>query len=120
MRLSPIFALPLVLACTTQQRAQSARAAAVFECEVAVLAPYVPDAVDAAELVRDVVTGKVELPLALARMGAPLEEINRAVSDFNLCFAGAGEELRPPAPAPLPEGETSLRAPPPAYGNRWL
>lgn len=116
--------LPLlgVLACTAQQRAETARASAVFACEVAVLAPHVPDALDAAELARDVVKGQVSLPLALARLGVAKATADDVIDSFNTCFTGQPpmqplpEELQP-VPS---EVETKLVAPPPAYGNRVL
>lgn len=110
----------LVLGCSAQQRTETARAVKVFECEVAVLAPYVPDALSAEKLVEGVVTGAVSLPVALTRLGVPVKQANAAIDDFNVCFAGAQEELAPP-PEALPAGESSrLVAPPPAYGNRVL
>lgn len=99
MKAVALMGLALV-ACTAQQRAETARAAEVFACEVAVLAPYVPEALDAEALAQDVVTGKVSLPTALVRLGHPLDLVERIVGDFNTCFAGAQEELAPP-PAEL-------------------
>ena len=113
MRRLPSLLPILVLACTAQQRAESARSADVFACEVAVLAPHLPEAVDAAELALAVVKGAVQLPLALARLGLTVDQANAVVADFNACFAGA------PDLQPLPaELTTTLVAPPPAYGNR--
>jgi hypothetical protein len=106
--------LALALACTAQQRAETARASAVFACEVAVLAPHVPEALDAAELARDVVRGQVSLPLALARLGVAKAVADDVVNAFNTCFTG-----QPPL-QPASELETKLVAPPPAYGRKVL
>jgi hypothetical protein len=111
----------LALACTAQQRAETARAAEVFACEVAVLAPHVPEALDAVELARDVVKGQVNLAVALARLGVVKEQADEVIDAFNTCFTG-----QPPL-QPLPEElqapnetQTKLVAPPPAYGNKVL
>ncbi len=81
---------------------------------MAALAPYVPDAIDTAELVIDVVTGRADLALSLARLGVPLAEIPGLLVSFNGCFAS---EL---APLPPELEQTRIVAPPPAYGNKWL
>lgn len=101
MKLSALLCIPLLaLACTAQQRAETARASQVFACEVAVLAPHVPEALDLDAFVLEVVTGKANLATALARLGLTLDQTNAVVDDFNTCFAGAQEQ---PAPAPPEE-----------------
>lgn len=117
MRTLTLLCLAL-LACTSQQRAETAHAAAVFACEVAVLSPYVPEALGAEKLVEGIVTGQVSLPVALGRLGVERAAADRAIDSFNTCFAGSA--LESPEPEAIPQGTTSLRAPPPAYGNRVL
>ena len=79
----------LLVGCTAQQRAETAHASEVFACEVAVLAPYVPQVIDLEKLVEDVVTGKANLPTALVRLGATEAQVTSAVDSFNACFVGS-------------------------------
>ncbi len=126
-RMVGLLIVTLLGACTNQQRAETVRARNVFECEVDALTPYLPDAVDAAQLVRDVVTGRAELDTTLIRLGASVEQANKALTEFNVCFAGVDALPQSPGgapvlvPKPLPESVSSrLIAPPPAWGNRVL
>lgn len=106
-------------ACTAQQRAETAHAAEVFACEVTTLAPYVPQAISAEAFAEGVVTGKVNLAVALARLGTAPAKVDEVVDAFNACFAPG--ELQPlPAELAPAEPAQALRAPPPAYGNKWL
>ncbi len=107
-----------MLGCTAQQRAETARAHAVFQCEVAVLAPYLPEAMDVTQLVHDVVTGQALLTLALSRLGHAAELVHAIVNDFNTCFSGDAELA--PLPMELAPEQSRLVVPPPAYGNRIL
>ena len=119
-RFLALFLFPL-LACTAQQRAETAHAADVFACEVAVLTPYLPEALDAAELALSVVKGEVSLPVTLARLGVAKAAADDVIDAFNTCFTGQPplqplpEELQPPS-----EQQTRLVAPPPAWGNKVL
>jgi hypothetical protein len=122
--LARLLVVALLGACSSQQRAETAHAAEVFRCEVSVLAPYVPEMLDAEKMVEGIVTGQVSLPVALGRLGVQKATAERAIDDFNTCFAGA-QELQPLPPElqpePVPEGETSrLVAPPPGWGNKVL
>jgi hypothetical protein len=117
-----LLALALALtACTAQQRAETAHAAEVFACEVAVLSPFVPEALDAEKLVEGIVTGQVSLPVALGRLGVAKATADSAIDAFNSCFSGPPMQPLPPELEPLPAGEVSrVVAPPPAYGNKIL
>jgi hypothetical protein len=111
----------LLTACTAQQRAETAHAAKVFACEVAVLAPFVPEALEVEELVKGIVTGQVLLPVALGRLGVADAAASAAIDAFNSCFSGPPMQPLPAELEPVPDGEQSkLVAPPPAYGNRVL
>lgn len=77
--------------------AQQARQDA-FECQVAAFAPLVEPALDAAELVRDLQSGKGDLGVLVRSLGATAEEIQALVDALNACE---------PAPAPLPEGKAT-------------
>jgi hypothetical protein len=111
----------LLFGCTAQQRAETAHAAEVFACEVAVLSPFVPEAIDVEKLVEGVVLGQVSLPVALGRLGATHEAANRAIDAFNSCFSGPAMQPVPADPEPAPsEAQSRLVAPPPAWGNRVM
>jgi len=82
-----------------------------FECEVAALRPYVEPALDAAELLRDVYKGSADLGRVLGTLDTTQAEATALLKALHAC-----------APrAELPEGEqSSIVAPPPAYGNKVL
>lgn len=119
-KLALLGVVTLLGACTSQQRAETAHAAEVFSCEVRELAPYVPDALSAEQLVQDVVMGRANLAVALARLGTAPAKVDEVVDAFNACFAGHGELQPTPAELAPKEPTTALRAPPPAYGNKIL
>lgn len=117
--LAKLGVVTLLMACTAQQRAETAHAAEVFACEVSVLAPHVPDALSAEQFAEEVVTGKVNLAVALARLGTAPDKVDEVVDAFNACFSGPALQKLPEELAPKGT-TTSLRAPPPAYGNKVL
>lgn len=94
----------LALACDRPPPlAQTVRAVRVFDCQVTALKPYLPEAMNTAKLVEEVVKGQVELPLALLRVGNSASDMSDAVDAFNACIQDGR-----PGPVEMPEGAMSL------------
>lgn len=70
----------------------------LYECRVHALAPYVGDVFDAAELVRDVTKGQVELVHVLAALGWASEDISKAATELGACEPAQAIVAPPPAP----------------------
>jgi hypothetical protein len=88
-------ALLVLSACSgVQLSPQAQRAADVFSCSVASVAPYVGDALDAVDLVREAIKGRADLEQALALLGSTPEDIREVKAALAACRS------EPPA-APL-------------------
>lgn len=74
---------------TPDPRAQ--RAADVFECYVAAVAPYVGGAVDTADLVREAVQGRASLPQALGLLGATVDDLRAVDAALAACRGAPGD-----------------------------
>ncbi len=72
------------------------RAAGVFECYVAAVAPYVGEALDVAELVREAVHGRASVPQALALLGASADDLRAVDAALAACRGGPVAPLANP------------------------
>ena len=88
----------LALACHDLTPKQQA-ALNTFECEVHVLSRYVEPVLDAAQLARDLYTGKADLGTALGSLGMLQSEADMALEMLRAC-RGKPEPLVAPPPAP--------------------
>ena len=64
---------------------QAQRAVDTVTCYVAVITPYVGDALDVGELVRESLQGRADLPRALALLGASAEDIELVTMAMAAC-----------------------------------
>jgi hypothetical protein len=95
------------MGCVPQTPAQDA----LFDCRVEALKPSCGAALDASELVRDAVLGRVDIVGTLLRLGNTRAQVAEALQRLDACE---------PLEAPAPVLELPVRAPPPAYGNKVL
>lgn len=89
------------------------KATAVVDCRVHAVAPYVGDAYDAEELVREALAGKTNPLQVAAALGAKLEDLQALAKAWNACTPD-------PEPEPTETVQARIVAPPPAYGNKVL
>lgn len=68
---------------------QAQRAVDTFECYVAAVTPYVGDACDVAELVRDAIQGRADLGRALQLLGNTAEDVEMVALAMKACRAPA-------------------------------
>ena len=85
----------VVVACSgpAQLNPKTQRAVDTFACYAHALAPYLPEALDAAETVKGAIQGDINLSELLVRLGHAPEDIAALSAQFQAC-------LRPTAPAP--------------------
>lgn len=90
------FLLPLLFSCASFGRLdpKAQRSVDTFECYVEVLAPYVDEVCNTAELVRDVVEGKADLGRTLTLLGHA-GDVQKVVEALGECLP------KPPMPANL-------------------
>lgn len=69
----------------------------VFECRVAALEPYIGGVFDVADVVRDVVQGKVDPVKMMLTLGAVAADVHSAAEAWNAC-----DPQPVVAPPPLP------------------
>lgn len=72
-----------------QEDPRAARAADVFECYVAAVTPYLGEALDVEQLVRDAVAGKASVPQALALLGATADDLRAVDAALGACRGAA-------------------------------
>jgi hypothetical protein len=75
------------------------RALDVFECYVAAIEPHLGGVCDVAELVRDAIAGRADLPKALVLVGATQDDL-AAVNSALVACRGAAETVKAPAVNP--------------------
>lgn len=90
--LQTLAATLLLCSCTQALTPQQQHAADVFTCRVHALSPYVGQALDVEELVREALQGKVDPGAVLAGLGVLPETIQSAKQAWQACV---------PAPAPV-------------------
>lgn len=90
----------IVVGCI-QLEPKAQRAVDTFECYVAVIEPYVGDAVDVAELVQGAIKGESDLMRALALLGATQEDLQAVLAGMNACKAPAPVVAPPVNPRTL-------------------
>lgn len=73
------------------------KATAVVDCRVHAVAPYVGDAYDAGELVREALAGKTNPLQVVAALGADLDTLKALAKAWNACT---------PTPAPVEPDNT--------------
>jgi len=81
------------------------RAVDLFECYVAAVEPYVGGALDAAELVREAIAGRSNLPQALGLLGATQDDLAAINSALVACRAA-------PVAPPVNPRTLAFREPP--------
>lgn len=84
------------------------RAVDTFECSIAVVSPYVGDAIDAAELVTDAIKGRASIPEALRMLGSTADDVEAVKRALAACVPQREPGPLEPEPA---EYRASLEAP---------
>jgi hypothetical protein len=79
------------------------RAVDTFDCAVAVVSPYVGDALDVTELVTDAIKGRASIPEALRMLGATADDVQAVRGALASCVSQ-------PDPAPLEPEPSDYRA----------
>lgn len=64
---------------------RAARAAEVLDCYVAAVTPYLGEALDVEQLVRDAVAGRASVPQALALLGATADDLRAVDAALGAC-----------------------------------
>lgn len=106
LRLLGAAATFIVAGCVQDLSPKAQRAADVFECYVAALTPYVGDACDVAELVRDAIQGRADLPRALEMLGSTPDDMRAIAAALQACR---------PAPEAPPVNPRTLASREPPY-----
>ncbi len=103
LRLLGAAATFIVVGCVSfgQPDPKAQRAADIFRCYVAVIEPYVGDAVDVAELVQGAIKGEADLMRALSLLGATQEDLQAVLAGMNACKAPAPVVAPPVNPRTL-------------------
>ncbi len=89
--------LPLLASCTQGLTPKQQHALDVFDCRVAALEPVVGTVFDTADLVKEVIQGKVDPVAIMITLGAAKADITAAAEAWNAC---APQPVVAPPPAP--------------------
>lgn len=81
----------LIAGCASlgQLAPKAQQAAETLDCYVAVISPYVGDALDATELIRDAIRGRADLARALVMLGATAADIAAIDDAMTACRPGS-------------------------------